>query len=121
MEVRVSSASRNRAFSKAIQRIRPSIQIVLDEIGSTELENPTWSTLLIALTDDLEPEVLNEKSTDGGVLQLLAGFPALSDWSPGNDQVIRQSILETIQKALIQCELTPADYERLKSMIKSVP
>ena len=55
------------------------------------------------------------------MVNMLAGFPALSDWSPGNDQVIRQSILETIQKALIQCELTPADYERLKSMIKSVP
>ncbi len=118
MELRLSTAARNRAFSKAVRRIGPSIESLLSNIQLTELTDPTWSTVRLTLTDELQFGNINETGADDGVLQLCAGFPVFADWSPENDANIRTAITDTIRLALDQCGLTPSDREMLHSCLQ---
>ena len=104
-------------FAKAIRRIRPGIQSILNQIEGTELINPTWSTLLVGITDELGPGIVNEISDDDGSLQLMVGFPDLNDWSSANDGIIRTMVLDIIRSTLDRCGLTPADRSTLENCL----
>ena len=117
MDLRISSAARSRAFSKAMRRLRTSHQQVLDDVRSVELENPTWSTLYLTFTDELPPGSMNEMGAKDGMLQLFAGFPSVTGWTPDSDHRIREIAISIIHEAIARCELTPADRNRIDAVI----
>ncbi len=117
MDIRLSTAARNRAFSKSISRIRPSIELLLDNIRNCQLGNPIWSVLMLTLTDNLPPKSVNEMGTDDGMLQLSVGFHDMDDWTPSNDERIRAATIDCVRIALNHCEFTPHDLGKLEECL----
>ena len=118
MKIQLSTLSRDPLFAKAVRRIRPNIQSVLDHIEGTELTNPTWTTLLVGITDDLAPGTINELPHEDGSLQLTVGVSEIDDWSPANDRNLHAMIMDIIKNTLDRCELTPDDRSRLENCLK---
>lgn len=79
MRIRLSIAARNRMFSRAARRVRPQIDVVLERIASTELNNPTWPTVLLGVTDEYLPDRIDTIPNNEGALQLTTGFSVLEN------------------------------------------
>ena len=119
MRIRLSIAARNRMFSRAARRVRPFIDRTLDRISETELENPTWTTVLLGIVDDLPPKRIDTIPNDD-CLQLMTGFPILDDLTPANDAAILAAFIAQIRLAIHQCGLTPSDTRLLCGILSDV-
>ena len=120
MRIRLSIAARNRMFSRAARRVRPQIDVVLERIASTELNNPTWPTVLLGVTDEYLPDRIDTIPNNEGALQLKTGFSVLENLARTNDAAILAGFIAQIRTAIRQCELTPNDYEELCAILDDI-
>ena len=107
-------------FSRAARRVRPIIDLALDRIAETELENPTWTTVLLGIVDDLPQKRIDTIPNNDDCLQLMTGFPVLEDLTPANDAAILAAFIKQVRLAIHQCGLTPSDTELLCGILGDV-
>ena len=117
MRISISTAARNRAFSRAYRRVHGKVQSTLDEIASIELRDPTWATVLLIIADELDDQAISAISNNDDLLQLQTGFPSLNDFTPANDPTIFRAFLTQIGLAVNQCGLTPSDRDRIFAIL----
>lgn len=118
MRISISTAARNRAFSRASRRVHGKVQSTLDQIAATELRDPTWETVLLIIADELDDHAISEIPNNDDLLQLQTGFPSLDDYTPANDPRIFRAFLTQIGLAVDQCGLTPSDRDRIFAILK---
>ncbi|WP_222436110.1 hypothetical protein [Rubripirellula reticaptiva] len=97
--------------------MRPRIDLVLERIATAELNDPTWSTVLLGVTDEFAQNRCDTIPNNDDVLQLQTGFPAMEDLTPANDAAILAGFLAQIKTAIHHCGLTAADTEHLYAII----
>ncbi|MCC9658803.1 hypothetical protein [Rhodopirellula halodulae] len=119
MRISISTAARNRAFSRACRRVRNDVQATLDRIAATELRDPTWETVLLIIADELDAQAISEIPNNDDLLQLQTGFPSFDDYTPANDSAIFRAFLTQIGLAVDQCGLTPSDRERIFAILET--
>lgn len=119
MQISLSTAARNRAFSRACRRVHDAVQATLERIEATELGDPTWETVLLIIADELDAHTVSAIPNNGDILQLQTGFPKLDDYTPANDSAIFHAFLTQIGLAVDQCGLTPSDRERIFAILET--
>src|SRR5215471_5994160 len=106
MQLRFSVLARDRAFSKAMRRVRAKIQPLLDAFEATELNNPIHEAILVGITDDKRPEFFEEVENNDGFFQMLAGC---SHRRTDND--LTADVFDILQRAVCRCPFTAPDHE----------
>lgn len=107
-------------FSRAARRVRPFIDRTLDRLSETELENSTWTTVLLGIVDNLPPNRIDTIPNNDDCLQLMTGFPVFDDLTPANDAAILAAFITQIRLAIHQCGLTPNDTRLLCGILSDV-
>ena len=111
MRLSFSVAARNRAFSKAMQRIDSRFQPLINEFESIELEHPIHEAILVGITDDRPAGFFEEVKTNDSHFQVLAGCSLC-----GSDDELVDDVFNILQKATRLCPFTTADHETFESL-----
>ena len=111
MELCLSVAARDRRFSRAIQRVRPRFEPLLDRVSKLELTNPIHSAILVGITDDNGSEHFREVPNDEGFFQVVAGCELQT-----SDGKLTRQVFEILRRATKACPLTPADQASVQAI-----
>jgi hypothetical protein len=111
MQLRLSVLARNRAFSKAMRRVRPKIQPLLDAFEATELEHPIHEAILVGITDDKGPEFFEEVENNDGVFQILAGCT-----HQGTDNELTADVFGILHRAVNLCPFATPDHDKFEAL-----
>lgn len=113
MQLRFSVLARNRAFSKAMRRVRTKLQPLMDAFGSVELEHPIHEAILVGITDDQPPKFFEEVENNDGFFQVLAGCS-----HRGGDDELAEDVFEILQKAMRLCPFAKPDHETFEALFE---
>jgi hypothetical protein len=102
-----------------MRRVRPTVQAAIDNVSRCELENPTWSEVLIGITDEHGESHIETVPNDNDVFQVLVGFPSGIGLAPVNDRDILAAVLRQIQSVVCECGLTPADEKTVTGILNA--
>jgi hypothetical protein len=111
MKLILSFAARDRLFGKAMRRVLPAFDSLSTEFAQTKLHDPIHDSILVALTDDLEPSYFEETPNNRGNFQVLMGVPRVT-----SDGELKLAVFERVKRAVVACPFsTPdkANFERL--------
>ncbi|MEX0676769.1 MAG: hypothetical protein WD063_06810 [Pirellulales bacterium] len=111
MRLEFSAFARERSFAKAMHRIRPKLQPLLDELATIELQHPSYEAILVGITDDKDSEFFEEVPNDDGYFQVIAGC-APSE----SDSELAQQVFEILRQAVRACPLASADHELCEAL-----
>ena len=95
MQLRLSTLARSRAFSKAIRRVRPKFQPLLEAFETVELKHPIHEAILVGITDDRPPDFFEEVETNDSFFQVMAGCTLR-----GGDDELAEDVFEILLKAM---------------------
>lgn len=121
MRFRLSVAARSRAFSRAMRRVRPTVQLAIDNLAQVELKHPTWNEVLVGITDEHGDTYNETVQNNDDSLQVLVGFPNDIDLSPANDRAILTAMLGQLQSVVRKCGLTPEDEAHVIGILNGSP
>lgn len=112
MEVRLGSAARDRRFSRAMRRIRPGLQQVLNALWAVELQHPVFDAILIGVTDEHARGWYEEVPNSDGFFQVMAGCAPYT-----TDESLIDDVFQIIRSALILCPLAVPDRQALLEIL----
>lgn len=113
MQLRLSTLARSRAFSKAIRRVRPKFQPLLEAFETVELKHPIHEAILVGITDDRPPDFFEEVETNDSFFQVMAGCTLR-----GGDDELAEDVFEILLKAMRLCPFAPPDRESFEVLFK---
>ena len=111
MKLILSFSDRDRLFGKAMHRVLPAFDSLSAEFAQTKLNDSIHNSILVALTDDLEPEYFEETPNNRGNFQVLMGCPPITA-----DRELKRAIFERLKRAVMACPFSKPDtatFERL--------
>jgi hypothetical protein len=111
MELSFGALARNRSFSKAMHRIRPRFDALLEAFGRTQLVNPIHQAILVGITDDKGPEFFEEVPNRDGYFQVLAGVDL-----PASDSILARQVFAILRRAAQTCPFSMPDQETIQSV-----
>jgi hypothetical protein len=111
MQLRLSVLARNRAFSKAMRRVRVRLQPLLDAFEDTQLEHPIHEAILVEITDDSEAEFFKELENGDGFYQVLAGCGQYH-----SDDQLTEVVFEILQRAVRLCPFAAPDDQKFEAL-----
>lgn len=111
MQLRFSVLARNREFSKAMRRVRPKIQPLLDEFDATRLDHAIHEAILVGITDDKGPEFIQEVENGDGFFQVLAGCS-----QGGTDDELMAEVFDILQRSASLCPFAAPDRKKLEAL-----
>lgn len=111
MQLRFSVLARNRAFSKAMRRVRSNLQPLLDAFEAVELEHPIHQAILVCITDDQQPDFFEEIENNDGFFQVIAGCSLR-----GTSDNVAEDVFEILQRATRLCPFSIPDHETLDAL-----
>ena len=117
MQLSLSLASQDRAFGKAMRRIRPTLAPLIASFEQYEPVNPIHEAILIGLADGLPDDEMQIVPNRDGFFQVLCGFSPAGDYSPTNDDANRLSVIGKIRAAIAACPFTAPDKENYLEII----
>jgi hypothetical protein len=104
MQLRLSVLARNRAFSKAMGRVRVKLQPLLDDFAATEMVHPIYDAILVGITDEKGPDFFEVVETNDEFFQVLAGCGHRN-----TDKDVAADVLKILQRALQLCPFATPD------------
>jgi len=104
MNVSLSVASRDRRFSKAMQRVRKEFDSFFREFATLKLNNPIHEALLIGVTDDMSHGVIQVVPNKEGYYQVLVGCAA-----PMTDAELKEWLYHVLERVFAQCPFSESD------------
>lgn len=113
MQLRFSVLARNRAFSKAMRRVRTKLQPLMDAFESVELEHPIHEAILVGITDDQPSEFFEEVENNDGFFQVLAGCSLR-----GGDDELAEDVFEIMRRATRVCPFATPDHETFQALFE---
>lgn len=108
MQLRFSVLLRDRAFSKAMRRMRPKLQPLLDAFAAAELENPIHEGILVGITDEKESGRIEEVENSDGFFQVLAGCKMR-----GGDAELTEDVIAILRDTVSRCPFARSDHDKL--------
>jgi hypothetical protein len=111
MELRFSVMARDRRFSKALRGVRLKLQPLLDAFGRAELQHPIHKAILVGITDDKEPESLEEIENNDGFFQVVAGCLASRSESD-----LAEAVFSILLRAVRLCPFAKPDHEMFEEL-----
>lgn len=111
MQIRCSVLARDRGFSKAMRRVRIKLQPLLDAFDAIELQHPIHEAILVGITDEKEPEFMEEVNNNDGFFQVLAGCSLR-----GSDAQLTEDVFAILLRAVRLCPFTTPDHATLEEL-----
>ena len=111
MQLRLSVLARNRAFSKAMRRVRTKLQPLLNAFEATVLEHTIHKAILVGITDHKGTEFFEEVENNDGFFQVLSGCSLR-----GTDEQLTEDVLEILHRAVRTCPFATADHGKFEAM-----
>lgn len=108
MKVSFSVAARDRAFAKAMRRIRPDFRVLLERLDQVQLDGPTPLAILIGLADGIPDGTFDEVQNSDGYFQELVGC-SLKE----TDDQIKNYVFNSLRSSVARCPLPDVDHRRL--------
>ena len=113
MNLMLSFAARDRKFSKAIIRIYQRIKPLEKAFTAVGMQCPIHEAILVMVTDDMAPGLMNEVRNVDGFFQISAGCE-LRD----TDEELLADVFEILLKAVRLCPFVPADLEKFERLFE---
>jgi hypothetical protein len=111
MQLRFSVLARNRAFSKAMLRVRTKLQPLLDAFEATVLDHPIHEAIVVGITDDKGTEFFEEVENSDGFFQVLSGCSLR-----GTDDELTEDVFEILHRAVRTCPFATPDHGKFEAM-----
>ena len=115
MQLRLSVLARDRAFSKAMRRVRTRVQPLLDAFEATVLDHPIHQGILVGITDDKGTEFFEEVENNDGFFQVLSGCILR-----GTDDELTEDVLEIIHRAVRICPFATSDHDKFEELFARI-
>jgi len=113
MQLRFSSAARNRAFSKAMRRIRSDFLPLLEAFQAVKLEHPIHESILVIITDDRPAQYFEEIENSDGYFQVLAGCTLR-----GGDEELVADVFEILRNTTRLCPFATPDQAAFEALFQ---
>ena len=111
MQLRFSVCARDRAFSKAMRRVRARLQPLLDAFEEAALQHPIHEAILVGITDEKGAEYFQEVENDDGFFQVLAGCSF-----KGSDEELAEDVFCILQRAVRLCPFATPDHSTFETL-----
>ena len=111
MKLEFSAIARDRSFDRAMRRVRPRLQPVLDAFERIELQHPIHEAILVGITDDKAPGFIEEIENNDGFFQVICGC---SD--SGSDNELLEAILGILRQSFRLCPFATSDHEEFEKL-----
>ena len=109
MKLSWSTAARNRAWSKAIRRIRPRFDSLATEFAAIELQSPIHEAILVGVTDDRGKDYFEQIPNSDGFFQVLVGFDPSIGLGADKDRDLEVALFQQLSRAIPACPFATAD------------
>jgi len=109
MRLSVSIAAKSKAFAKAMRRIRPKFDSLLDAFEANGLGDPIHEAILIGVTDSMGINEIRIIPNRDGFFQAICGFGEQTSFLPENDCALELMLFERIQSVVAKCPFTSPD------------
>lgn len=113
MRLSLSVAARQRSFAKAMRRIRPTLEPMLESFAQVVLENPIHEAILVGISDDLPPGYIEEVPNADGFFQVLAGVDGAAC-----DDALRTQVIAALKAAIAVCPFSQPDKDAFARMVQ---
>lgn len=115
MQLRLSVLARSREFSKAMRRVRESLQPLLDAFEAVELDHPIHEAVLVGITDEKDAEFFEEVENDDGFFQVLAGCRPT-----GTDDELIEVVFGILLRAVQLCPFATPDHKKIEAFFAAL-
>ncbi len=115
MDLNIGVAARTRAFSKAMARILPRFDPLVEAFARTELVNPIYQAILVGVTDDKGPDFFEEVPNSDGFFQVLAGVHM-----PTSDSILTKEVFDILRRAARACPFSKPDQQTIQTVFDTV-
>jgi hypothetical protein len=112
-----SILARNRAFAKAMRRIRPEVEEKTRTIESVTLQHPIHKAILVGITDSEDDLFFAEVANDDGFFQVLAGFDSAIALDGKSDDALVAKVLAKISRAVLSCPFSNPDHNAMEEIV----
>jgi len=117
MHLSISIAARDRAFSKAMRRVRPKREPFCLAFDSIVLVNPIHESLLLGVSDELAESTVQVVPNKDGFFQVLCGFDTGVSLDASNDSELARMLIEKVAGAVALCPLSAPDRLQFEGML----
>ncbi len=114
MKIRFGVLARERAFAKAMRRIRPRLQSLTEPISHIVLTNPIHEAILVGITDDKAGDFFEEVPNSDGYFQVLAGCELKS-----SDEELIAEVFTILHRAATACPFSSVDREKIEGVFQA--
>ena len=119
MKLSWSTCARNRAWSKAIRRIRPAFDSLETAFAAVELRHPIHEAILVGITDEHGKDYYQEVPNADGYFQALVGFDPTIGLGAENDRRLEIALFEQLSRVILACPFATTDRESVTTAIQS--
>lgn len=118
MKLSWSTAARNRAWSKAIRRIRPRFDSLASVFAAVELQCPIHEAILVGVTDGRGKDYFEEIPNSDGYFQVLVGFDSSIGLGADHDADLEVALFQQLSRAILACPFASMDRDLVKDVIE---
>lgn len=114
MKLILGFAARDRLFGKALHRVLPAFDSLRSGFEQVKLLDPIHTSILVGLTDDLEPGHFEETPNNKGNFQVLLGCPR-----PTSDQELKRAVFDRLKRAVMACPFSTPDKASFEQLLQN--
>lgn len=116
MRLSLSVAARQRSFAKAMRRIRPTLEPLLESFALVTMEHPIHEAILVGIADGMPPGYFEEVPNADGFFQVLAGVDGAAC-----DEALLAQVTAALKAAIAACPFSQPDKDAFARVVQRWP
>ena len=116
MKLILSTASEDRRRSKALRRVRPVFDSLVQQFASTSLQHSIHESILVGIVER-PSDYFREIPGNDGYFQINTGYDLTLDPSPESDSQLCREVFHRLRSAVLACPFSIPDRQTVQTLL----